>query len=62
VEPDGQELKRRENRALADFVFGVLWCCECGKVTRATRGWRAYLTDDGVAVYCQTCALREFGD
>jgi hypothetical protein len=25
------------------------------------RRWRAYLTGDGVAVYCPKCALREFG-
>ena len=59
---DRSELKRRENRALADFVFGGLRCCECGMMARATRSWRAYLTEDEhpqVAVYCPTCALRE---
>jgi hypothetical protein len=61
---DPCELKRRQNRALADFVFGMLRCCECGMVAKFTRDWRAYLTDDEppqVAVYCPTCALREFG-
>jgi hypothetical protein len=61
---DPRELKRRENRALADFVFGRLRCCECDMVARATRFWRAYLTEDEppqVVVYCPTCALREVG-
>lgn len=45
-------------------------CVECGAVAAANassaRGWRAYLTDEGdppvyVAVYCPSCARREFG-
>ena len=27
----------------------------------SAKGWRAYLTGDGIAVYCPKCALREFG-
>src|SRR5215212_6650566 len=60
---DPSDAKRRENRALADFVGGMLRCCECGMVTRDTRSWRAYLTDDKspqAVVYCPTCASREF--
>ena len=62
---DPSEAKRRENRALADFVDGMLRCCECGMVTRDTRSWRAYLTDDEppqVVVYCPACASREFDE
>jgi hypothetical protein len=38
-------------------------CVECGRERReGERGWRAYLTvDDEVAVYCPSCAEREFG-
>ena len=62
---DPSEAKRRENRALADFVTGMLRCCKCGMVTRDTRSWRAYLTDDEppqAVVYCPACASREFDE
>jgi hypothetical protein len=40
-----------------------LICSECGaKSPPDASGWRAYLTDDGVAAaFCPECAEREFG-
>jgi hypothetical protein len=37
-------------------------CVECERAADAhAKGWRAYLTGDGVAIYCPACASREFG-
>lgn len=37
-------------------------CEECKRLaTGPADGWRAYLTGDGVAIYCPECAEREFG-
>jgi hypothetical protein len=38
-------------------------CCEECKTPAegAAKGWRAYLTGDGVAIYCPKFASREFG-
>jgi hypothetical protein len=44
----------------------VLVCAECGRESAAgAKGWRAYLTGDdppGVAIFCPSCAKREFGE
>jgi hypothetical protein len=44
----------------------VLVCVECGRESAAgAKGWRAYLTSDDppvVAIFCATCARREFGE
>jgi hypothetical protein len=40
-----------------------LLCDECGSAYRGERGWRAYLTHEReVAVFCSTCAAREFSE
>lgn len=41
----------------------VLRCEECGRRSHGHgRRWRAYLTVDNlVAIFCPSCALREFG-
>lgn len=45
------------------MLVAVLRCVECGRASHGTaRHWRAYRTYDGsTAVYCPTCAVREFG-
>jgi hypothetical protein len=42
---------------------GVLVCIECGgEDDIGARGWRAYVFEAEVLVYCTECALREFDD
>jgi hypothetical protein len=48
------------------IVRPSLVCVECGETASDddARGWRTYLTSDepeDVAIYCQDCAEREFG-
>ena len=39
-----------------------LVCLECGDESdEAAAGWRAYLDEDELLVYCSDCAAREFG-
>ena len=39
----------------------TLVCLECRDESDDAQGWRAYLDDEDVLVYCATCATREFG-
>lgn len=39
----------------------TLVCLECGDESDEAPGWRAYLDDENVLVYCEDCATREFG-
>jgi hypothetical protein len=39
----------------------VLVCLECEAESHEARGWRAYVDDDELLVYCADCAVREFG-
>ena len=39
----------------------TLVCLECGEESDEAQGWRAYLDDSDVLVYCAHCATREFG-
>ena len=39
----------------------TLVCLECGDESDETQGWRAYLDEHDVLVYCAHCATREFG-
>ncbi len=39
----------------------TLVCLECGDESDEAPGWRAYLDDEAVLVYCPHCATREFG-
>ena len=41
--------------------LAVLVCLECGDESDEARGWRAYVDEDDVLVYCSDCADREFG-
>jgi len=38
-----------------------LVCLECGDESDEASGWRAYLDEDDLLVYCARCATREFG-
>jgi len=41
--------------------LGTLACVECGEEDAGNaRGWRAYLFEDELLVYCADCAAREF--
>jgi hypothetical protein len=39
----------------------TLVCLECADESDQTQGWRAYLDDEDVLIYCAHCATREFG-
>jgi hypothetical protein len=40
----------------------ALVCIECGDESSAgARGWRAFVLEAELLVYCPGCALREFG-
>ena len=53
---------------MAPYSRPVLRCVECGCISRAARGWVAYLAADpedpgdpgAVVVYCPPCGFREF--
>jgi hypothetical protein len=51
-------VKRRteEEQRVATLV-----CLECRVESDETPGWRAYLDEDDVLIYCAHCATREFG-
>ena len=38
----------------------TLTCLECGDESDEARGWRAYVDDEDLLVYCGDCAAREF--
>jgi hypothetical protein len=41
----------------------TLVCIECGtESTGGPRGWRAYLLEDDLLIYCPACSAREFED
>ena len=39
----------------------ALVCLECGDESDEAVGWRAYIDEDELLVYCSDCADREFG-
>ena len=41
--------------------MSTLVCLECGDESDEASGWRAYLDEHDVLVYCVACATREFG-
>ena len=51
-----QRPRREEEQQVVSLV-----CLECGDESDEARGWRAYLDDDDLLVYCSYCADREFG-
>jgi hypothetical protein len=48
--------RRREEQQLV----ATLECLECGEESDEARGWRAYLDEQELLVYCGDCASREF--
>jgi hypothetical protein len=49
-------MKRRpEEQRVASLV-----CLECGGESDEGAGWRAYLDEDELLIYCSDCAAREF--
>ena len=48
--------RRREEQQLV----ATLECLECGEESDDARGWRAYLDEQELLVYCGDCASREF--
>jgi hypothetical protein len=50
-----------EDEAASAEAMGVLVCLECGDESPVdSRGWRAYVLDAELLVYCPGCAEREF--
>jgi hypothetical protein len=48
--------RREQEQQVATLV-----CLECGDESDEARGWRAYVDDHELLVYCSCCADREFG-
>jgi len=47
----------------AETVARDLTCAECGRSPQPAEVWRILFADIGeVAIYCTTCAEREFGE
>ena len=42
-------------------LVAALICLECGDESDEARGWRAYVDEHELLVYCGECAAREFG-
>jgi hypothetical protein len=60
VPPD---IRDRSGRPITEELVAALVCLECGTHSdEAAQGWRAFLMDDRVAVYCGECAEAEFDD
>jgi hypothetical protein len=51
-----QRPRPEEEQRVASLV-----CLECDDESDDARGWRAYVDDGDVLVYCSHCAHREFG-
>lgn len=41
-------------------LVGTLVCLECGEESSSARGWRAYVDEAELLIYCDDCAAREF--
>ncbi len=53
----------KDDEASATRVDEPLVCIECGsESSSAERGWRAYVLDVELIIYCPGCAAREFDD
>jgi hypothetical protein len=54
----GAPMQRRpeQEQRVASLV-----CLECGDESDEAVGWRAYVDEDELLVYCSDCADREFG-
>jgi hypothetical protein len=51
----------QQRRPDQEVRVATLVCLECGEESDEAQGWRAYLDDSDVLVYCAHCATREFG-
>ena len=43
-----------------ETCVSTLVCLECGDESDDAQGWRAYVDDGDILVYCTQCAIREF--
>lgn len=48
------------SRPEQELSVATLVCLECGDESDEARGWRAYVDEDDLLVYCRDCAAREF--
>jgi hypothetical protein len=48
------------SRPEQELSVATLVCLECGEESDEARGWRAFVDDDDLLVYCSDCAAREF--
>jgi len=53
--PPMQRRRPEEEQRVASLV-----CLECGDESDEAAGWRAYLDDHELLIYCSDCAAREF--
>ena len=49
-----------QHRPEEEQLVGTLVCLECGEESSSARGWRAYVDEDELLIYCGDCAAREF--
>ena len=54
----GAPMQRRPEQ---EQRVAALECLECGDESDEAVGWRAYIDEDELLVYCSDCADREFG-
>jgi hypothetical protein len=58
---DARDCRAMQRRPDQEERVATLVCLECGEESDEAPGWRAYLDDEDVLVYCAHCATREFG-
>ena len=56
-----ERLPRVKRGSEEEQRVATLVCLECADESDETPGWRAYLDDGDVLIYCAHCATREFG-
>lgn len=49
-----------QRRPEEDQLTATLVCLECDDESPSARGWRAYVDEDELLIYCGDCAAREF--
>lgn len=55
-----ERLPAVNSRPEQELSLATLVCLECGNESDEARGWRAYVDEDDLLVYCGDCAAREF--
>ena len=59
-EDEYETLAAVNSRPEQELSIATLVCLECGDESDEARGWRAFVDDDDLLVYCRDCAAREF--